>query len=158
MPDPTIVHNTFVVEKSFPVSAERLFAAFTDPVKKRRWFVEGPNKIVDTYNLDFRIGGNELVRYRYSEGSPYPNILFTNSVNYQVILPGRRVVFANTMAMGDHIFSAALVSFELIPTETGTDLICTHQAAFFEPSDGPQLREAGWRTLLDRLGAELEQG
>ena len=158
MPDPTIVHNTFVVEKHYPVSAERLFVAFTDPVKKRRWYVEGPNKIVDAYNLDFRAGGNELVRYRYTGETPFPDTTFTNSVNYQVIVPEKRVVFANTMAMGDHIFSAALVSFELIPTDTGTDVICTHQGAFFENADGPKMREEGWRHLLDRLGTELTQG
>jgi uncharacterized protein YndB with AHSA1/START domain len=42
-----------------------------------------------------------------------------------------------------------------LPTETGTDLICTHQGAFFEGSGGPAMREEGWRSLLDALEAEL---
>jgi hypothetical protein len=40
---------------------------------------------------------------------------------------------------------------------TGTDLICTHQGAFFEGADGPQMREAGWRSLLDKLSKSLAQ-
>jgi uncharacterized protein YndB with AHSA1/START domain len=44
---------------------------------------------------------------------------------------------------------------EFLATEKGTDLICTHQGAFFEGADGPQIREAGWRQLLDQLAHEL---
>ena len=36
-----------------------------------------------------------------------------------------------------------------------TVLILTHQGAFFEGSDGPQMRKGGWEHLLDRLGASL---
>ena len=32
-----------------------------------------------------------------------------------------------------------------------TLLVLTHQAVFFEGADGPKLRQAGWRALLDRL-------
>jgi len=42
-----------------------------------------------------------------------------------------------------------------LPTDKGTDLICTHQGAFFEGADGPQMREAGWRHLFENLAKEL---
>jgi len=48
-----------------------------------------------------------------------------------------------------------LVTIELIPTESGTDLICTHQGAFFEGSGGPQMREMGWRSLFEKLAKEI---
>jgi len=38
-----------------------------------------------------------------------------------------------------------------VPSPKGTDLIFTEQAAFFEGADGPQIREEGWRKLLDNL-------
>jgi hypothetical protein len=44
---------------------------------------------------------------------------------------------------------------ELLATENGTDLIFTEQGAFFEGADGPQIREAGWRQLLEKLASEL---
>ena len=37
----------------------------------------------------------------------------------------------------------------------GGEILLTHQAAFFEGADGPQIREAGWRKLLDRLAKGL---
>ena len=39
----------------------------------------------------------------------------------------------------------------------GTRLRFTHQAAFFEGADGPDVRRAGWQQLLDRLQASLAE-
>jgi hypothetical protein len=44
-----------------------------------------------------------------------------------------------------------------LPTEQGTDLICTHQGTFFEGADGPQIREAGWRLLFEQLAKEVSR-
>jgi hypothetical protein len=70
-------------------------------------------------------------------------------------VPNCRIVTASTMSLGERRISASLVTFEFLQTAQGTDLICTHQGAFFEGSDGPERREGGWRHLLDRLGTEL---
>jgi uncharacterized protein YndB with AHSA1/START domain len=59
------------------------------------------------------------------------------------------------MALEDKCFSISLGTVELLPTEKGTDLILTFQSAFLEGADGPAMREAGWRGLLDKLAAEL---
>jgi len=59
------------------------------------------------------------------------------------------------MSLGDRHISASLVTFEFLPTDSGTDLIFTHQGAFFEGSDGPAMREAGWRKLLGQLNREV---
>jgi uncharacterized protein YndB with AHSA1/START domain len=157
MPEPTVVHNTFVLERSYSVPPERVFSALSEANQKRRWYMEGENKDLDEFTMDFRVGGTELGRYRYQHGTPFPGAVFTSEAIYRDIVPNRRVVATNTMTIGDKRISAALVTFELLPTDKGTDLIFTHQAAFFEGADGPQIREMGWRKLLDRLGSELER-
>jgi uncharacterized protein YndB with AHSA1/START domain len=151
------IHSTFVLERSFPSTPERVFSAFADATKKRRWFAEGEMHVVEEFTSDFRIGGTELHRYRFKEGTPFPGVELTNQGIYQEIVPNRRIVSASTMAFGGKPISASLVTVELVPTDKGTDLICTHQGAFFEGADGPQIREAGWRKLIDNLAAELSQ-
>jgi uncharacterized protein YndB with AHSA1/START domain len=155
MEQQSVIHSTFVIERSYPATPERVFAAFADPAKKRRWFVEGDHHEVEHYEMDFRVGGKERARFRFKEGTPLKGISCTNETVYQDIVPNRRVITASTMTLGDKRISASLVTVELLPADTGTDLICTHQGAFFEGADGPEMREAGWRKLLEKLTEEF---
>ena len=81
----------------------------------------------------------------------------TNDTFYQDIVPNRRIVYTSTMTLGEKRISVSLCTFEFLPAEAGTDLIFTHQAAFFEGADGPAMREGGWRTLFERLTDEIKQ-
>ena len=149
------IHSTFVIERSYPKPPETVFDAFADPAKKRRWFGDSNHLDVEEYEMDFRVGGAELIRYRFKEGTPFPGVALVNEGCHLDIVQNRRVVTASAMSLGGKRISAALVTIELLPTDQGTDLICTHQAAFFEGSDGPQIREMGWRRLFEKLAKEL---
>ena len=155
MENQSVIHSTFVIERSYPKPPEVVFSAFADAAKKRRWFAEGHSHAVEEFEMDFRVGGTERTRYRFMEGSPFPGVALSNEGRYQDIVPNRCIVNASTMTLGDKRISSSLVTFEFLRTDKGTDLICTHQGAFFEGADGPQMREAGWHTLLENLAKDL---
>jgi uncharacterized protein YndB with AHSA1/START domain len=151
----TVVHSTFVITRIYPKPVGRVFAAFSDPAKKRRWYGESRSHDLEAFETEFRIGGIEHTVYRFGAASPFPGAKLVSDGRHVDIVTDRRVVLASTMAMDGRIFSASLTTFELLAKGTGTELVFTHQGAFFEGADGPKMREAGWRLLLDQLGAEL---
>jgi uncharacterized protein YndB with AHSA1/START domain len=155
MEQQAVVHNTFVVERAYPVPPGRVFAAFSDPAKKRRWYADGETKQIESYDLDFRVGGKEHYASAFNEGHPLAGRTLKSENIYRNIVPNRRIIFTSTMALEDKPFSISLGTVELLPSENGTDLILTFQSAFLEGADGPEMREAGWRALLDKLAAEL---
>jgi len=145
----SVTHGTFVIERNFPASAEKVFAAFSDPAKKHRWFVDDEASGVEDFGMDFRVGGVERKRFSNQYG------VFTNDTVYLDIVPNRRIVFAYTMSMGDKRFSSSQATVELVGSGKGTNLIFTDQGAYFEGADGPKMREDGWRVLLENLAKEL---
>lgn len=143
-------HATIVIERNFAVPPERVFAAFSDPMKKRKWFAEGEGFKIDSYELDFRVGGREITRMHFAD---FPAC--TNDTYFLVVIPGYRIVFAYTMTMNGQAFSSSHATVEITARSSGTNMLFTEQAAFFEKSDGPKLREEGWRKLFDELAHTL---
>lgn len=148
-----VVHSTFCIERTYRASPARVFAAFADPAIKRRWFAEGEGCVVEAFTADFRVGGRESARFRFGD---MPEM--RNETVFLDIVPERRLVFAYSMAVGTAPFSASLATVVLARSGDSTTLTYTEQGAYFEHSDGPQGREAGWGTLLESLGRELAAG
>jgi len=155
MIEPTVIHDTFVIERTYPAPIERLFAFLSDPAKKRRWYADSDTHAVESFEMDFREGGTERNRYRMNERTPFSGAVLANDGTYQDIVPGRRVVLATSMTLADRRISCSLITVELLEANGATKVILTHQGAFFENSGGPEMRKDGWEHLLDRLGETL---
>jgi uncharacterized protein YndB with AHSA1/START domain len=155
-----VVHCTFTIERDYLAPPARVFAAFSTPATKRRWFSDGKGSAVQEFTMDFRVGGREFTRFLFQggpEGAPPKGTEICNETIYYDIVPEQRIVLAYTMIIADKRISASLSTFELRPSANGTKLVFTEQAAFFEGADGPKMREGGWRDLLSRLDEELRK-
>ena len=151
----TTIHSTFVLERSYAATPERVFDAFANPEKKRRWFFESGHSQLEHHELDFKEGGTERARMKFGPGTPIAGKTITNDGIYESIQPGRRIVPAYRMSLDGVPFSVSLATIEILPSAAGTDLILTHQGAYFEGADGPEMRKGGWNSLLDKLAKEL---
>lgn len=151
----TVIHDTFTVTRSYPTSPDRVFAAFAQAEKKRRWFAEGAGHVVEAFKQEFRIGGKEDLQYRFQPGTPFPGLIVKSNGFFLDIVDNHRVVTASSMTLGEKRISASLVTLELNATPKGTDLTCTFQGAFFEGADGTKIRVMGWQKLLEKLAIEL---
>ena len=143
-------HTTFVIERDYPASPARVFAAWADPVQKAQWFVGPDEWIKFTHEADFRIGGRE----RLSTG-PAGGPMHKFDCCYQDIVPDQRIIYSYIMHLDDTPMSISLTTIELKPHGDGTRLIFTEQGVFLDGTDWASLREPGTRGLLDKLGAAI---
>ena len=155
MPNAPVAHSKFVIERRYAKPVETVFAALADPVRRRRWYAESDQHELLEYEADIRPGGIDRLTYRFTGEAPVKGMIIANEGRFENVVPSECVVTSSSMWLADHCISSALVTMELFADDAGTRLVCTHQAVFFEGSDGPQLRELGWNVLLDKLGREL---
>lgn len=152
MTERSVVHSTFTIERTYDVSPSRVFAAFADPAAHDRWAVRNQDRSITEYRHDFRVHGHESGRF-----SRDGTTTITSETLYQEIVPDQRIIYAYTMAIDDVRISASLAVIELEPAGVGTRFVYTEHAAFLDGRDTPAVREAGCRTLFDRLDAELRR-
>jgi uncharacterized protein YndB with AHSA1/START domain len=147
MTELSVKHATFSLEREYPVSPSRVFAAWADPAAKARWFA-GSN--ADDHELDFRVGGREIARGRNSDGQ-----MITAELHYQDIVPNERIVFTTTLSEESTVATVSVTTVELTPTDDGTRLLLTEHGAFLDGREKPAWREQGTSDQLAALAAEL---
>jgi uncharacterized protein YndB with AHSA1/START domain len=152
MSDRSVVHSTFVLERTYPAEPARVFAAWASQEAKSQWF-GSPSDNNGNYELDFRVGGRES--WRGGQGGSTGKSTFRFDAIYQDIVEDERIVYAYDMHMDDQRISVSLTTIELEAVDGGTRLTMTEQGAFLDGLDQSDRREGGSGTLLDQLGEVL---
>jgi uncharacterized protein YndB with AHSA1/START domain len=149
MPERSVVHSTFTIERTYDRAPTRVFAAWADPAIKSRWFGGGTDDKPMDLDMDFRVGGHETDR---SDPGAY-------AARYHEIVPGERIVFTYDLTFGGPLVSVSLATVEFRATDSGagTQLTYTEHGAFFDGLDDPKLRKNGTGGMLDELGRWLER-
>jgi uncharacterized protein YndB with AHSA1/START domain len=147
----SINHATFVIERSYPATPAKVFAAWASLEAKNVWMDDPDYKSDGTDGeLDFRVGGHERFGGVAPDGTPYS----FDAVYYDII-PDHRIVYSYEMYSGEERMSVSLVTVEMGPEQVGTKLTYTEHGAFLDGIDKPEAREEGTNWLLDNLGKYL---
>jgi uncharacterized protein YndB with AHSA1/START domain len=152
MTERSVTHATFVVERTYGASPSRVFAAWSQPAAKARWFAGPDEGGTAEFELDFRVGGREINR-----GGPPGGPVYSYEARYQDIVPEQRIVYTYEMQLDETRISVSLATVEFKLAGGGTQLIVTEQGAYLDGHDTPAQREHGTGELLDALGAELRR-
>lgn len=147
----SVTHTTFVIDRTYDATPARVYAAWSQPDAKARWFV-GPDSWKQLERtFDFRVGGRETLKGQFDGGRTS-----TFEATYQDIVPNERIVYAYSMHLNDQHISVSLGTIELKAEGGGTRLVYTEQGAFLDGYDDAGSRERGTRALFDQLGASLK--
>jgi uncharacterized protein YndB with AHSA1/START domain len=145
------LHSTFVIERLFTARPGKVFAAWSDPLIKGRWFV-GPDEWKRSpHQLDFRVGGRETM-----SGGPPGGPVHLFDARYQDIVPDVRLIYTYTMHLDTKRISASVATVEFRAEGTGTKMIFTEQGVFLDGFDDAAGREKGTRDLFDKLATVVD--
>jgi uncharacterized protein YndB with AHSA1/START domain len=137
-------HATVRVTRRFNASPERVFDAWLDPDKVRRWMAPGSEEVVRV-DVDPRVGGVFAFVVR-RQGEEIPHV-----GEYLEVARPRRLVF--TWGVPRYSKETTLVRIDIAPAGTGTELTLTHERV---PEGYETRTEAGWTAILAALDLAIE--
>ncbi|GIH08293.1 activator of HSP90 ATPase [Rhizocola hellebori] len=156
MTDRCVIHDTFSIERTYPATPSRVFAAFASAKAKDAWGSVSEHEIADgaagEQQFDFRPGGRELFGVK-ARGATY-----RYDARYYDIVPDHRIVYSYEMYADDVRISVSVATIELAKSAAGTTLTWTEQGVYLDGIDGaqaPALRVGGTNELLDGLARYL---
>jgi uncharacterized protein YndB with AHSA1/START domain len=151
------IHDTFTIERSYPATPSRVFAAFASEEAKSIWGdtgdLEPAEGDADAAEFDFRVGGRERFSHKWQ------GTTFRYDALYYDIVPDQRIVYSYEMYANDTRISVSVATIEFAKTGDGTTLTYTEQGAYLDGIDGPdapRLRQEGTTEMLDNLPGYLQ--
>jgi uncharacterized protein YndB with AHSA1/START domain len=137
----TAVKPSLTIKRRFKAPPAKVFAAWIDPEKVKRWMGPGEIKAVSA-EIDPRVGG----RFRWLMKTPAGEAHDVSGV-YREVIANEKLVFTWTWKTTPE--RESLVTVLLKPDGDGTLLTLTHeQFADKEARDG---HEGGWNGALDKM-------
>ncbi|WP_404335463.1 SRPBCC domain-containing protein [Sphingomonas sp. MMS12-HWE2-04] len=136
------------ITREFAAAPERVFDAWLDPAIAGRFLFATPDGMMQTVEIDARVGGQALIVERRAGGDA------RHRLRFEEIDRPRRLVF---------LFSAdpaeagqwTRVAIDIAPGAAGCTLTLTHQMDPAWAAYEDQTRK-GWTTILEGLARTLE--
>jgi uncharacterized protein YndB with AHSA1/START domain len=153
----SVIHDTFTIERTYPASPARVFAAFASEEAKNAWGDTGdlesaPDARPGDTEFDFRVGGRERFSHVWQDTT------YRYDALYYDIVPDQRIIYSYEMYANNARISVSVATIEFAKSGEGTTLTYTEQGAFLDGIDGPSastLRKEGTAEMLDGITGYL---
>jgi uncharacterized protein YndB with AHSA1/START domain len=140
-PSATISKPSLTIKRRLKAAPAKVFSAWTDPEKVKRWMGPGAVAVVHAEN-DVRTGG----RYRWLMKKPDGGEHDISGV-YREVIPNEKLVF--TWAWKTSPERESLVTVQIKPDGDGSLLTLTHEQFFDE--EARDRHNEGWTGAMDKL-------
>ena len=139
------VKPSLTIKRCFNAPPEKVFSAWTDPEKVKRWMGPGEVKVLSAQS-DPRTGG----RYRWLMQAPDGEHHDVSGV-YREVIPNAKLVF--TWAWKSTPERESLVTITFKPDGAGTLMTFTHEQFFDE--EARDRHQHGWNGAMEKLDKYL---
>lgn len=142
------------LSRTFNVSRQKVFEAWTRPDNLRRWWGVAEGYTTPIAEVDLRVGG----RYRLGMKAPGDGDLMVVGGVFKEVNPPSKLVYTwaweNTDPEGPGAIPETLVTLEFNEKGDATELVLTHE--MFPDEESCRMHQMGWSGMLERLGPALE--
>ena len=141
---PTTTVPAIVIRRTYSATPQEVYAAWTDPELMRQ-FMCPEDVTFDNAQLDVRVGG----KYRIVMNLPDSEKYVAYGV-YKDVQPAKRLSMTWTWEENDKAEEhETLLTIDLAPNGTGTDLTLTHEKLASQKSAEDHTH--GWTSILEKL-------
>ncbi len=162
--------TTLRINRTFNASREKVFSAWTDPEKLKRWWGAHEGFTTPIAEIDLRVGGS----YRLGMKPPDQNLVFVVGGTYREVRRPERLVFTwvweaplNSETMQPSEESAphldlmaeareTVVTVEFREESGNTEVVLSHE--YFPSQEARDEHSKGWGGTFDKLALAIEAG
>jgi uncharacterized protein YndB with AHSA1/START domain len=142
-------HGTLSLTREIKAPRALVYEAWTQLEHRRQWF-KGPGWTEAERHLDLRVGGSEVARGHFPDGTET-----RYESRFHLVEPDQRLIYAFDMHVAGQFFSVSLAGVDFEDSAAGTTLTYTEQGFFLVGDYDAESRAGGTTWLLDQLAAYL---
>lgn len=140
-------HRTTTLEKSFPVSPAKVFAAWADLDKRSQWNSPSDEVTIRYTEDDFSVGGKDVSLCLVGD-----QIMAEVVGVYHDIVHDERIIYTEIIKSGDGmVLGISQVSVDIAPSGTGTNMVVTLQTVALAGGEVLDEVAAGWTASLGMM-------
>ena len=140
-------HRTTVLEKTFAVSPEAVFAAWADLDKRAQWNSPSDDVKIKYKADDFSVGGRDVSLCLVGD-----QIMAEVVGVYHDIVPDQRIIYTEIIKTGEgFLLGISQVSVDISASDTGTKMVVTLQTCATAGAEVLDEVAAGWTASMGMM-------